>query len=82
MGGRLKVLGFILLLFLVWLFLAPRFFDFPKTFAENDQPTQLGIAAPPPGIQTPPPERWWLSRFGWQFIAGEYVKSAGYWAFY
>jgi uncharacterized SAM-binding protein YcdF (DUF218 family) len=55
---------------------------FERVFAENNQSTRLGIAAPPPGIQTPPPERWWFSRFGWQIVAGEYVKSAGYWVYY
>lgn len=58
------------------------FSTFQKTFAENNQTTRLGIAAPPPGIQTPPPDYWWLSRFGWQIVAGEYVKSVGYWAYY
>lgn len=58
------------------------FSTFQKIFAENNQPTELGIAAPPPGIQTPPPDFWWLSRFGWQMVAGEYVKSVGYWVYY
>lgn len=58
------------------------FSTFQKTFAENNQTTQLGIVAPPTGIQTPPPYRWWLSRFGWQIVAGEYVKSVGYWVYY
>lgn len=58
------------------------FSTFERVFAENDLTTRLGIAAPPPGIQTPPPSRWWLTRFGWQFVAGEYVKSVGYWAYY
>ncbi len=58
------------------------FSTFQKIFAENNQTTQLGIVAPPTGIQTPPPYRWWLSRFGWQIVAGEYVKSVGYWVYY
>jgi len=55
---------------------------FQKNFAENNLPTELGVASPPPGLQTPPPGSWWLSRFGWEIVAGEYVKSAGYWLFY
>jgi uncharacterized SAM-binding protein YcdF (DUF218 family) len=55
---------------------------FEKVFGENNQAIELGIASPPPGEQTPPPVRWWLSKFGWQIVAGEYVKSAGYWVYY
>lgn len=55
---------------------------FQMVFAENNQPTELGIVAPPTGIQTPPPARWWLSGFGWQIVAGEYVKSVGYSVYY
>jgi len=58
------------------------FSTFQKTFAENGLSTALGIAAPPPGVQTPAPRFWWLSALGWQFVAGEYVKSAGYWVYY
>lgn len=55
---------------------------FQKVFDENKQPTTLGIAAAPTGEQTPPPGRWWLSIFGWKIVAGEYVKSFGYWVYY
>lgn len=55
---------------------------FQKILAENEQSVELGIAAPPPGEQTPPPGLWWLSPNGWKFVAGEYVKSAGYWVYY
>ena len=55
---------------------------FQKIFTENKQTVELGIASPPPGINTPPPSRWWLSPFGWQIVVGEYVKSAGYWVYY
>ncbi|HEY0462290.1 MAG TPA: YdcF family protein [Pyrinomonadaceae bacterium] len=55
---------------------------FERVFAENNQPVELGIAAPPVGIQTPRLAVWWLSRFGWQIVAGEYVKSIGYWVYY
>ncbi|MBK7393992.1 MAG: YdcF family protein [Chloracidobacterium sp.] len=42
----------------------------------------LGIASPPPGDYTPTPNYWWLKLRGWQTVAGEYVKSAVYWAYY
>jgi uncharacterized SAM-binding protein YcdF (DUF218 family) len=58
------------------------FSTFQRVFSKNNQPVQLGIASPPAGGQTPPPDRWWLSRFGWQMVAGEYVKSVGYWMYY
>ena len=58
------------------------FSTFQRILAENNQPTELGITSPPPGIQTPPPAVWWFSIFGWQIVAGEYVKSAGYWVYY
>jgi len=58
------------------------FATFQKVFKENNPSTTLGIAAPPAGIQTPPYARWWLSAFGWKIVAGEYVKSAGYWVYY
>lgn len=43
---------------------------------------RLGIAAPPTGEQTPPPAFWWLVPRGWDFVAGEYVKSLYYWVYY
>jgi len=58
------------------------FSTFRRVFAENNQPVELGITSPPPGEQTPNPSYWWLSRFGWQMVAGEYVKSVGYWLYY
>lgn len=58
------------------------FSTFQRIFTENNQSINLGITSPPTGEQTPPPYRWWLSRFGWQFVAGEYVKSFGYWVYY
>ena len=58
------------------------FSTFQRIFAENNQPTGLGIESPPPGIQTPKPAVWWFSILGWQIVAGEYVKSAGYWLYY
>lgn len=44
--------------------------------------TEIGIAHPPPGIQTPPPAYWWLKPRGWQTVAAEYVKFALYYAYY
>lgn len=58
------------------------FSTFRKVLNENRPALALGIAAPPAGLQTPPPASWWLSAFGWQVVAGEYVKSFGYWLFY
>lgn len=55
---------------------------FQTVFAANNQQIELGVTSPPTGEQTPPPDRWWLSRFGWQFVAGEYVKSIAYWVYY
>ena len=43
---------------------------------------EIGIAHAPIGEQTPMPETWWLNPRGWQMVAGEYVKSAVYWAYY
>jgi len=58
------------------------FSTFERVFAENNQSIELGITSPPTGEQTPPPFNWWLSKFGWQIVAGEYVKSFGYWVYY
>ncbi len=58
------------------------FSTFQRIFAENNQPTALGITSPPTGQQTPPPFSWWLSPFGWKIVAGEYVKSLVYWVYY
>ncbi len=55
---------------------------FEKVFGENLLSTEIGIAPAPTGVQTPPPFIWWLSPFGWQVVAGEYVKSLAYWVFY
>lgn len=43
---------------------------------------QFGIVAAPAGEQTPMPEYWWFSPRGWNFVAGEYVKSFYYWLCY
>lgn len=43
---------------------------------------ETGVDGPPPGWQTPSPWRWWLHRWGWRVVAGEYVKLAYYWVRY
>ncbi len=43
---------------------------------------EIGIAAPPPGQQTPSPIYWWLTAQGWNVVAGEYAKSFYYWLYY
>jgi uncharacterized SAM-binding protein YcdF (DUF218 family) len=58
------------------------FSTFQKVFAKNNREVGIGIVAPPAGEQTPNPAYWWLSRFGWRMVAGEYVKSVGYWLYY
>lgn len=55
---------------------------FEKIFAESNVKTELGIAAPPTGEQTPPPTFWWISPNGWKTVAGEYVKFPVYWVYY
>ncbi len=55
---------------------------FEKVFAETGLQTAIGMAPAPVGQQTPTPFVWWLSPFGWKVVAGEYVKSVVYWAFY
>ncbi len=39
---------------------------------------QIGIDSPPPGWQTPLTYRWWLHRWGWKVVGGEYVKMLYY----
>lgn len=43
---------------------------------------QIGIDGPAPGWQTPSPWLWWLRRWGWRVVAGEYVKMIYYWTQY
>lgn len=47
-----------------------------------DTGVEVGIDSPPPGWQTPSPSTWWLHRWGWTLVAGEYVKLAYYWLNY
>ena len=53
---------------------------FQKILAEKN--VEVGIEHPPTGEQTPPPFYWWLKINGWELVAGEYVKTLGYWIFY
>lgn len=53
---------------------------FEKAAAADD--LQIGIVSAPVGEQTPSPNFWWLSPFGWNLVAGEYVKSFYYWLYY
>ena len=38
----------------------------------------IGVDAAPPGHQTPPAGTWWLHRFGWNLVPGEYAKMIYY----
>ena len=40
---------------------------------------EIGVSAPAPGWQTPSPWTWWMRRWGWRMVAGEYPKMAYYW---
>ena len=40
---------------------------------------ETGVSAPCPGWQTPSPWTWWLRRWGWRVVAGEYGKIVYYW---
>lgn len=53
-----------------------------KILRENNTEISLGIVSPDTGIDTPKPQIWWLSPNGWNFVAGEYVKSLAYWVYY
>lgn len=39
----------------------------------------VGIDGPPPGLQTPSQWTWWMRRWGWRVVAGEYAKMTYYW---
>ncbi len=55
-----------------------------RTFEKilGDDPASIGIDSAPPGMQTPGPNYWWTKPRGWQMVAGEYVKSLVYYAYY
>jgi uncharacterized SAM-binding protein YcdF (DUF218 family) len=55
---------------------------FEKAASKNDLTIQIGIESAPTGEQTPPQFTWWLSRTGWNLVAGEYLKGIYYWLFY
>lgn len=55
---------------------------FEQVLAENGTAIRVGVIHAPPGEQTPSPLVWWLKPFGWQVVAGEYVKGAAYWIYY
>ena len=39
---------------------------------------EIGMDSPPPGWQTPSTATWWLRRWGWRVVGGEYVKMVYY----
>ncbi len=43
---------------------------------------EIGVESASTGVQTPQPYVWWLSPFGWDVVAGEYVKWVYYWIYY
>ncbi len=55
---------------------------FERQFEKENLKVNFGISSPNAGIQSPNPHTWWLSPRGWQFVAGEYLKSLYYSAFY
>jgi len=40
---------------------------------------EISVDGPSPGWQTPSAWTWWLHRWGWRVVAGEYIKIAYYW---
>lgn len=43
---------------------------------------EIGVESPAPGWQTPSPWTWWMHRWGWKTVAGEYPKMIYYWWWY
>jgi uncharacterized SAM-binding protein YcdF (DUF218 family) len=43
---------------------------------------EIGVDGPAPGWQTPSAWTWWLHRWGWRVVAGEYAKMIYYWWWY
>ena len=44
----------------------------------RDSNIAVGLEVVAPGEQTPRPATWWLHRFGWKLVPGEYVKMIYY----
>ena len=44
----------------------------------RDSNVAIGLDVAAPGEQTPRPATWWLHRFGWKLVPGEYVKIIYY----
>lgn len=55
---------------------------FENAALKNNLSIEIGIEPAFVGQQTPPSFTWWLKRAGWQYVAGEYLKSFYYWLFY
>lgn len=55
---------------------------FERVLQSDGDTIDIGIESAAPGEQTPMPYAWWLSSFGWNIVAGEYVKSVYYWVYY
>ena len=55
---------------------------FEREFAKENPSAEIGIETAPTGWQTPSPCAWWFSPFGWNTVAGEYVKLVYYWMYY
>lgn len=55
---------------------------FEREASRNNLAVEIGIDPVPVGRQTPLPSVWWIKKSGWQWIAGEYLKSFYYWLFY
>lgn len=55
-----------------------------RTFERTLEGTGIavGITAPDAGDRMPPAKTWWLTRKGWVYVGGEYLKSVYYWLFY
>jgi uncharacterized SAM-binding protein YcdF (DUF218 family) len=48
----------------------------------NGSGVTTGVDAAPPGQQSPRAATWWLHRFGWKLVPGEYAKLIYYWIKY
>lgn len=55
---------------------------FEKVLQNNNDFVEIGIESPSSGLQSPNPSYWWFSARGWNFVAGEYLKTVYYWLFY